>query len=210
VGRTFGGQGVVSANLHAIGQALLAYHAANGSFPPAALTNAAGTATVSWRVLLLPYLGRADLYNRFDLTKTWDDPANKALLREMPAVFRDASRPRNSTETGIAGAGGLKQVFRGTSATLGGGTTRSGVSDGVTMTVAAGPVGPDVHLPWTAPGDIDLAIHDVLGASTGFAGRGGSVTPLLFLDGIVRPIPNAVGPEAMDAWGTVAGGGCTP
>ena len=46
-----------------------------------------GVRLLSWRVLLLPYLGHGDLYRRFHLDEPWDSPHNKMLLPEMPEVY---------------------------------------------------------------------------------------------------------------------------
>jgi hypothetical protein len=43
---------------------------------------------LSWRVAILPYIGEADLFAEFDLTKPWDAAPNLALLNRMPEVFR--------------------------------------------------------------------------------------------------------------------------
>jgi hypothetical protein len=38
-------------------------------------------------VALLPYLGHADLYQRFKLDEPWDSPNNLALVDRMPEVY---------------------------------------------------------------------------------------------------------------------------
>ena len=43
---------------------------------------------LSWRVLLLPYLGEKDLYDRFNLTEPWNSPVNIALVNQMPEVYQ--------------------------------------------------------------------------------------------------------------------------
>ena len=133
------GQAKANSDLRTIGTALSAYEQANGSFPPAALTDASGKPLLSWRVLLLPYLGEDALYRQFDLTKAWDDPANKALLTKMPAVFRSSTARKGSTTTAYAGVGGPKQVFRSGAVSLGGGVKAVNVVDGADMTIAVGP-----------------------------------------------------------------------
>ncbi len=209
VGRyALAGQSATVADLTAIGAALERYRAANGSYPPVALTDAAGRPTLSWRVLLLPYLGQDALYRRFDLTKAWDDPANRRLLASIPAVYRGGRR--SGTNTAYAGVAGTKHLFRSAAATLGGGVRQADVTDGTTMTAAAGPVGSAVQIPWTAPVDIDPTEHPSLGDRSGFAGAGGAATPLLFLDGSVHTIPNDAGSGLLTDWATVAGGGCAP
>jgi hypothetical protein len=58
-----------------------------GRLPPAALRDSGGVPLLSWRVLLLPYLGHDDLYRRFHLDEPWDGPHNRLLLPEMPEVY---------------------------------------------------------------------------------------------------------------------------
>jgi hypothetical protein len=57
-------------------------------------------ALLSWRVLLLPYLGEQDLFRRFRLDEPWDGPHNKPLLSQMPDVYAApgvTTREPNST-----------------------------------------------------------------------------------------------------------------
>jgi hypothetical protein len=203
------GQSTVDADLRRIGEALDAYHADHGTYPPAALTDDTGRPLLSWRVLLLPYLGEADLADQFDLSVAWDAPANLALLDQMPDVYR-GGRAEGGTETGIAGAAGRKSVFGRSGPALDSGVAASAVTDGVTMTIAAGPVGDGVHVPWTAPGDIDASVDQALGSPVGFDGVGEVGTPLLFLDGSVRTMPDDLAAEVLHSWATIASGGCSP
>lgn len=203
------GQHKQEADLAAIAAALTKYEAANGSFPPAALADASGKALLSWRVLLLPYLGEEALYRKFDLTKAWDDPANQPLLSQMPAVYQGDGGGA-SGNTAYAGVAGAKQVFRSPSASLGGGVRRQGIVDGLTMTFAVGPVSREVSLAWTAPGDVQIAQHETLGSPQGFAGTGRVATPMAFLDGKVHTLLNDTDEAIVNGWSTIAGGGCDP
>ncbi len=75
-------------NLKKLTLAMYAYAEVNkGHLPPPALINKDGKAVLSWRVLLLPYLGERELYEQFTLSEPWDGPHNKKLLSKMPAVF---------------------------------------------------------------------------------------------------------------------------
>ena len=195
---TIDGQTENSNRLTAIGQALQGYLHDHGSYPPAALLNAKGQPTVSWRVLILPYLGQKALYERFDLSKSWDDRANLRLLDEMPAVYRKSGAGECSIDTGFAGIQGTGSLFQSAAAELNGGHKANGLS--VTEVIAAGPVGERVHLPWTAPGDVDVAMAAQLGSPSGFSGEGHTFTPLLFLDGTVHLMPNNVDSNAMLLW----------
>ncbi len=204
------GQSATVSKLAAIGAALLAYQDAYGTFPPSALTDAAGRPTVSWRVLLLPFLGQKSLYDRFDLTKSWDDPVNRPLLSEMPDVYRTAGGNKASTWTGVAGVAGTQQLFRGAASSPAGGLKPSRITDGTTMTTAVGPVGSKVRIPWTAPGDIETSAKPRFGASSGFDGPGAVATPMLFADGQVRTLLDSVDAVSVHSWSTVDTGGCLP
>src|SRR5262245_36536395 len=69
-------------NLKQIGVALHSYHDKYGSLPPAYTVDASGKRLHSWRTLILPFLEGDDLYQKIDLTKPWDDPANKEAFDE--------------------------------------------------------------------------------------------------------------------------------
>jgi hypothetical protein len=74
-------------NLKMLAVAMHNYHDANGSFPPAVVTSKDGKPLYSWRVLILPYVEAADLFNKFKRDEPWDSPNNKPLLAQMPKVF---------------------------------------------------------------------------------------------------------------------------
>src|SRR5260221_11228270 len=59
-------------NVHNITLALINYHSAHGSFPPAFITDANGRPMNSWRLLILPYLDHNDLY----AAVTFDEPSD--------------------------------------------------------------------------------------------------------------------------------------
>ncbi|HQR07047.1 MAG TPA: DUF1559 domain-containing protein [Gemmatales bacterium] len=76
------------------------YHDLHGRFPPAVVFNKDGKPLLSWRVLLLPQLGHAELYEKFKLDEAWDSPRNKPLLSQMPDVFTplgESNRPKDFT-----------------------------------------------------------------------------------------------------------------
>ena len=67
--------------------ALQQYHQINGCFPPAYIADKNGKPVHSWRVLILPYLGRIDIYKAYDFTEPWDGPKNEKLLTIAPNLF---------------------------------------------------------------------------------------------------------------------------
>jgi prepilin-type processing-associated H-X9-DG protein len=88
-------------NIKQIALAMHNYHSANNAFPRAASIDENGKPLLSWRVMILPYLGHQDLYNRFNLDEPWDSAHNKVLLKEMPPVYacRDRVKPEPFTTT---------------------------------------------------------------------------------------------------------------
>lgn len=78
-------------NLTAIGTAFQRHTQVSGKYPPVAI-KAAGRPLLSWRVLLLPYLGYAKLYEQFHLQEPWDSPHNKALIAQIPPVYQSPER----------------------------------------------------------------------------------------------------------------------
>lgn len=74
--------------------ALHSYHDTHGTFPPAVVKDADGNPLYSGRVLLLPYLEQAALYERFDKSKAWDSPENINLSRTSIETFLDPANTR--------------------------------------------------------------------------------------------------------------------
>ena len=69
---------------HTIG--LLNMESALGNFPSSVLTHESGK-QYSWRIAILPYLGRQDIYDRYDFTQDWNSPHNLDVTSEMPDFF---------------------------------------------------------------------------------------------------------------------------
>ena len=78
-------------NLKQFGLAMHSYHDAIGAFPQD-IMDKNGKPILSWRVELLPYLEETNLHKQIDLTKPWDDAANKKFVEQMPKVFGVAGR----------------------------------------------------------------------------------------------------------------------
>ena len=74
-------------NLRKIVRALWDYNDNHGHLPPSVVFDKKGQALYSWRVLILPYLGKNDLYQQFHLDDAWDSPHNKSLLSQIPEVY---------------------------------------------------------------------------------------------------------------------------
>src|SRR4051812_11083639 len=57
-----------------IALAMRSYQADYGCLPPAYIADAQGKPMHSWRVLLLPYLDQAGLYDAYNFGEPWDGP----------------------------------------------------------------------------------------------------------------------------------------
>jgi hypothetical protein len=148
-------------NLQTIGSAVHAT-AANGVFPNNSYQVRPGQPPLpllSWRVHLLPALGRNDLYQQFKLDEPWDGPNNIKLLDQMPDVYagpaaRTKAGPNKMFYRGFAGPGGLFEP----------GTAQNpnpqvlfpaGVTDGTSSTLFAVDAGEAVE--WTRPDALDFS-----------------------------------------------------
>ncbi len=80
-----------SNNLKQIGLAMHSYHDANNALPQD-IVDKDGKAILSWRVQLLPYMEQENLYKQLDLTKPWDDEANKKFVETMPKIYTITGR----------------------------------------------------------------------------------------------------------------------
>jgi hypothetical protein len=75
-------------NLKQIAFALHNYHDEYDSFPPAYVADQDGKPMHSWRVLILPFMDRADLYNQYRMQESWDSPHNSKLAEQIPRAYQ--------------------------------------------------------------------------------------------------------------------------
>ena len=151
-----------ASNLKQIALALQSYHTVNGCFPPAYIADKNGKPIHSWRVLLLPYLDRGDLYKAYDFAEPWDGPKNRKLLVMRPSVFACPSEAGGDA-SGAAQTSYLAVV--GTNAAWPGDKSRkvraadfpAGISNTVMLVEVA-----NSGISWTEPRDLSL---DALGMS---------------------------------------------
>ena len=68
---------------------LYGYEFAHEHFPPAVVIGPDGKTPHSWRVEILPYLHRKDLFEQYRLDEPWDSPANKKGTRPNPRCFSE-------------------------------------------------------------------------------------------------------------------------
>src|SRR5690606_12594833 len=87
---------VCTNNMRQIGIALHNYHDTYGTFPPAFLPDENGQPQTSWRVMILPFMEHANLYNRYNLNEPWDSPNNLSVVSVPMPVYQCPSDPGTS------------------------------------------------------------------------------------------------------------------
>jgi hypothetical protein len=188
-------------NLMQIALAMHNYHDAFGAFPTAARYDAKKTKPLlSWRVSLLPYLEQQALYDKFHLDEPWDSPHNKALIEQMPAIYRSPGRPgMKAGTTCYVLPTGEQAIFSGTDVA----TALHSVTDGTSNTVMVMHTTEKRAVVWTKPDDYVLdakTLRDAL-----FVKPVGEAL-VSFADGSVRGLPGTRDDAALLALFTSRGG----
>jgi hypothetical protein len=146
----------------------------------------------SWRVLILPYLGHAALYNSLDLTQPWDSPANARHLAAMPREFAcPADAVRGSTLTNYVAVVGERCVFRGAEP-----VKISEISDGVSNTILVGEVA-GANIPWMKPDDLSVELFAAGSKGTGLSSKHYLCVHFLMCDGSVHHMTDNPAQPAM-------------
>jgi hypothetical protein len=189
-------------NLKQIALALHNYHDANGGFPPAVVKDETGKPLYSWRVLILPYLEQKPLFDRFDKTKAWDDPANLAVSKTMVDVFRspldDSLDPSGTSYFVLVGPG--------TAFPPDGKVRLQDMTDGSSNTIALVEL-KGIAGSWAAPIDPSLGtIAPSIGPSPGQLNPNGSELNVALCDGSVRSLPASTPPQTLQFLFTRNGG----
>ncbi len=192
-------------NMRRIADAISAYVAEHGTYPPAYSTGENGKPLHSWRVLILPYLGYRELYATIDLNSPWDSPVNSLLARQMPAEYQcPADQDLDTVETsylGICGTGD-RYFFDQDRRRL-----PSELKDGTALTVMiTETTGMGVH--WMQPTDLEATEFAGWNANS-YRGAGSMHQDRRFLvitaDGKVRALQPTVISDELHALATIAG-----
>jgi hypothetical protein len=101
---------------------------------------------LSWRVWMLPYLGRRDLFSKFRLTEPWDSQHNLKLVKEIPHQYQPGTRSDGKTNF-------LLVTGAGTAYDRASGRGEHEFPDGADNTVLLAEVGDHLAVPWTKPED---------------------------------------------------------
>jgi Protein of unknown function (DUF1559)/Domain of unknown function (DUF4190) len=185
-------------NIKQIGLAMHNYVSAYDCFPPAAIYDEDGKPLLSWRVLVLPYLGQGPLYSKFHLDEPWDSPNNKPLGDVMLSVFKCPSDPEPGVLTKYQVFVDPRSMFTGKPS----GVSIREVTDGTSNTLLV--VEAAHAVPWSKPEDLTVAAMTDPALGTGSKHPGGFDASMA--DGSVRFIKssptNPVNPQMLRAWVT--------
>jgi len=198
--RTAARRTVAMNNVRQLCLANLNYESANQRFPSnLSKNNPEAGENLSWRVHILPFLGRQDLYDQFKFDEPWDSPNNKALIPQMPeyfahpqlqpdlpegyTVFQMPTSPADSETPAILVQGEQGISFRE-------------LADGSSNTILILEVSAADAVPWTKPQDWEFDPDDpTRGVGDTFPG---TFTAGL-CDGSTSTVSKDIDPEAMKA-----------
>ena len=136
-----------------IGQAMISFYDEHGYFPD---EDGCGKSKgkLSWRVHLLPYLERQELYEQFRLEEPWDSDHNKTLIEKMPEVFR-VTGIKEPGRTSVHIPVGEGTLFSGTEP-----PTLDSITDSPESTILAVVADPGTADIWTKPGGLQTDMND--------------------------------------------------
>jgi uncharacterized protein DUF1559 len=163
-----------------IGIALQNYHDTYKHFPPAVVMGPDGTTPHSWRVELLPFLEKQDLYDRYKMDEPWDSEHNKQLVKEAADLFSVPGETPGE-DCGYFLVTGPGTAFDKDQPP----SELRNIIDGTSNTI--GLVEAKRAIPWTKPEDIEIDPDKPLPKLGGFFDEGFGVG---FLDTHVAFLPN--------------------
>ncbi|UUO05792.1 DUF1559 domain-containing protein [Blastopirellula sp. J2-11] len=185
-------------HLKQIGIALHNYHETYGSLPPAYVADESGKPLHSWRVLILPFLERSDLYDQYDFSEPWDGPNNMVLIHERPLTYGNPQIiDEDSTTTTYQAIAGPGTCFDPTVPKM----TFHDISDGTANTAMVVENFGDPVV-WTQPDDTSPA--DFLTGETAIGAHDGE-TLVMKADTSI-PVMQQKDLPQLKAWTTRAGG----
>lgn len=141
----------------------------------------------SWRVQILPFVGQARLYNKFDFSKPWDDPHNLALATVTPDIYRVDGIDVPEGSTVVQALVGDGTVMSNSDAREKTRRISEVIKDNTSETGCCLTVPPENAVPWTKP--VDLPLEQLsIGREDGYRWAGSGAHGLLvgMFDGTVR------------------------
>ena len=191
-------------NIKLITLALHNYHDTRNTLPPLYTVDANGKPLHSWRVLILPFIEQAALYNAIRLDEPWDSPHNSQFHGAVPSYFLCPSNHNGGCcYSVIAGEG----FVPATGANIRTGKGFVHITDGMSNTIAIVEVRESFN--WMDP-TADITFEEFVQGINVPGGRMGSWHPggmnVGMFDGSVRFMAQSIHIDVLRALGTIAGG----
>ena len=179
-------------NARNVALAVLNYACSYKEFPPAYMSDSTGRPLYSWRVLILPFLEEAELYNEFHLDEPWDSPHNLTLLEKCPKIFQCPALEFDPTkgETTYAMIIGPNAISNGPKSIEVDGFDKP--QESVILIAES-----NRRIPWTAPKDIPMeslrlgliAPNEETAETPGVAASHNGSTVVVYADGNAETLP---------------------
>ncbi|HET6425457.1 MAG TPA: DUF1559 domain-containing protein [Planctomycetaceae bacterium] len=199
-----------SRNLQQIGTALLSVHDQAAAFPAGgtALRDNEGKSRGGhgWMASLLPFLGQQTLFQQIDFSQPYDEAVNRPAMSKPVIMFYAAGGNRALNGGGFAvshfaGVGGDVVNARGEKQPAGifrtgQPLTREDVTDGLSVTFAAGELG-GAYPAWGDPENFRVPQLGFNKDARGFGNAARTGATMLFADGHAKFFPNATDPELL-------------
>ncbi|HTU26321.1 MAG TPA: DUF1559 domain-containing protein, partial [Pirellulales bacterium] len=163
---------------------------------PGDICDASGKPLLSWRVRLLPYLGKEELYNQFRLDEPWDSKHNRRASIRMPSIYHTPMKGVPHGKTAFLAPNGKGTIFEDQRW-----LDPKQIADGADSTILLVTADVEHAVPWTKPED--LAIDPVNPALGLRHGHGHFVVAAA--DGSVWRLPDDLEPARL--WGFFSAGG---
>jgi hypothetical protein len=201
------GRSICQNNLQQISLALMNYDARYGSLPPAYIADKNGRPMHSWRVLILPFLDRNDLYGEYDFSEPWNGTHNSRLMEKCPKLFRCPSgSAENPSATNYLAVGGDSTVWPGNRC-----VRFEDIKDGAANTLMLVEVA-DSGINWMEPRDLsrDRATAGInVDKRHGISSNHPGIVCVAYADGHTEWLSDGVSNESLKALFTIAGGETT-
>ena len=174
-----------------VGTAMQGYHETHGCYPPAYIADENGKPMHSWRVLILPQIGRDDLFDRYNFNEPWNGPNNSKLATEIPIVYRCPEfAPRDKTLTTVVAVVGKGTAWPGAET-----VSQDDFHDGRHNTIHLLELH-DLKINWMEPRDVSL--EELVEKGLPEAHPGG--VNVLMADGSVAFFVSSIDDEVLRAW----------
>lgn len=184
-----------------MGLAVANYHEQYKCYPPPFIADADGQPMHSWRVLLLPYLERNDIYKQYRFDEPWDGPNNRKLADQIPDqyVLHGCAKAGNVTTNY------LRVVGAETASPPDRLLTQSDIKDGTSSTLfIVENVDSGIH--WMEPRDLEFDAMSLTISDRGGISSWLEPPAALYLDGTVKSIRPQTPAEVVRALLTRASG----